>query len=174
MKKSTRGQHAATLPLLQDASGAYSPTQAQLSEAEILAAAEAIIERRFYRQASLSCPEDAAAFLRAKLVLQPHELFGGLFLDQRHRVIAWQVLFTGTIDGCSVHPREVIRQALAYNAAAVILAHQHPSGCPEPSQADVQLTRRLRDALALVDIRVLDHLVIGAQETVSLAQRDLL
>ena len=116
--------------LLRDANGDYIVTRFLLSETDILSAAEEIIERRFYRQAALSSPEDAEAFLRAKLALEPHEVFGALFLDQRHKVITWLPLFNGSIAGCSVHPREVIRQVLAYNAAAVIFAHQHPSGAP--------------------------------------------
>jgi DNA repair protein RadC len=89
-------------------------------------------------------------------------------------VIVFEEMFRGTIDGASVHPREVVRRALQHNAAAVILAHNHPSGVAEPSRADIQLTRRLSDALALVDIRVLDHLVIGDGDGVSLAERGLL
>ncbi|MGB5209269.1 MAG: JAB domain-containing protein, partial [Gammaproteobacteria bacterium] len=94
--------------------------------------------------------------------------------DNRNRLIGLEELFRGTIDGASVYPREVVRQALAHNAAAVILAHNHPSGVAEPSQADEAITRRLKNALALVDIRVLDHLVIGDGEAVSFAERGLL
>ena len=98
-----------------------------------------------------------------------------MFLDNRHRVIAFEELFTGTIDGTSVHPREVVRTALFHNAAAVILAHNHPSGVAEPSQADEQITRRLKDALALVDVRTLDHIIIGdGDSSVSFAERGLL
>lgn len=160
--------------LVREADGRYRVARALLSEDEILQAAEAIIERRFHREATLKHPKDAVAFLRAKLIRREEEAFGCLFLDNRHRVIAWRVLFHGTIDGCTVHPREVVRQALAFNAAAVIFAHQHPSGCAEPSPADESLTRRLCDALALVDVRVLDHLVIGAGDAVSLAERGML
>jgi DNA repair protein RadC len=101
-------------------------------------------------------------------------VFTCLFLDNRHRVIECEELFRGTIDGASVHPREVVKRALQLNAAALILAHNHPSGVAEPSQADQQLTRRLREALGLVDIRVLDHLVVGDGEAVSFAERGLL
>ena len=100
-----------------------------------------------------------------------HELFCCLFLDNRHRVICCEELFRGTINGASVHPREVVRRALEHNAAALILAHNHPSGVAEPSQADIQITHRLRDALALVDIRVLDHMIVGDGEISSLAER---
>ena len=100
--------------------------------------------------------------------------FGVLFLDNRHRVLAFEELFRGTIDGASVHPREVVRRALQLNAAAVILSHNHPSGVAEPSQADRQITARLREALDLVGIRVLDHLVVGDGDCCSLADRGLL
>jgi DNA repair protein RadC len=112
--------------------------------------------------------------LQARLQDRPYEVFCCLFLDNRNRVIRLEELFRGTIDGASVHPREVVRQALACNAAAVILAHNHPSGIAEPSQADEFITRRLRGALALVDIRVLDHLIIGDGTAVSFAERGLL
>lgn len=120
---------------------------------------------------ALGNPDDTRRFLQARLRHHPYEVFACLFLDNRHRVIEFQELFRGTIDGASVYPREVVRQALAVNAAAVIFAHNHPSGVAEPSNSDYQLTRRLREALGLVDIRVLDHLVIGDGQTVSLAER---
>jgi DNA repair protein RadC len=103
-----------------------------------------------------------------------HELFGCLFLDNRHRVLEFSELFRGTIDGTSVYPREVVKEALKLNAAAVILAHNHPSGVAEPSQADERITRRLKAALELVDIRLLDHLIVGDGGTTSLAARGLL
>ena len=102
------------------------------------------------------------------------EIFSVLYLDNRHRVICMEELFAGTIDGASVHPREVVKLALARNAAAVILAHNHPSGVAEPSQADELITVRIRDALALVDIRVLDHIVVGNGACVSMAERGLI
>jgi DNA repair protein RadC len=129
---------------------------------------------RLQRGPALSDPAEAESFLQASLRDLGHELFVCLFLDNRHRVICYEPLFRGTIDGATVHPREVLRQALACDAAAVILAHNHPSGVAEPSDADCRITRRLSDALALVDIRVLDHLIIGDGECVSLAQRGLI
>jgi len=122
----------------------------------------------------LRSPEDTRRFLTSRLGTYPHEVFAGLFLDNRHRVIRYRELFRGTIDGAAVYPREVVRQALEDNAAAVIFAHNHPSGVAEPSQADVSLTRRLKEALGLVDIRVLDHMVIGHGEVISLAERGLM
>lgn len=126
------------------------------------------------RGEAVTSPDATRAYLRARLRDVPHEVFGCVFLDTRHRVIAFEELFNGTIDGASVHPREVLRRALDHNAAAVILAHNHPSGVAEPSAADRAITRRLRDALGLVDVRVLDHLVIGDGEAVSMAERGLI
>ena len=122
----------------------------------------------------LRSPEDTRRFLTSRLGTYPHEVFAGLFLDNRHRVIHARELVRGTIDGAAVYPREVVRQALEDNAAAVIFAHNHPSGVAEPSQADISLTRRLKEALGLVDIRVLDHMVVGHGEVVSLAERGLM
>ena len=112
-------------------------------------------------------------FLQARLQHLGHEVFCCLFLDNRHRVLRFEELFRGTIDGTSVYPREVVKEALAVNAAAVILAHNHPSGVAEPIQADERITRRLKSALELVDIRLLDHLIIGDGTTTSLASRGL-
>ncbi len=97
-----------------------------------------------------------------------------IFLDNRHRIIAFEELFQGTIDGASVHPRVIVRRALELNAAAGIMVHNHPSGVAEPSQADIQITDRVKSALAIVDVRILDHIVVSDEETVSLAERGLL
>ncbi len=126
------------------------------------------------RSDPLTSPEATRRFLQARLRDLPHEVFAALFLDNRHRVIRYEELFRGTIDGASVHPREVVKAALKLNAAALIFAHNHPSGVAEPSHADERLTRRLRDALGLVDIRVLDHVVVGDGQMVSFAERGLL
>ena len=122
----------------------------------------------------LANPMATRDYLRAQLRDRDHEVFCCLFLDNRHRVLAFDEVFRGTIDGASVHPRDVVKLALARNAAAVILAHNHPSGVAEPSQADEMITGRLRDALALVDIRVLDHIVVGDAVCVSFAERGLI
>ncbi|MEM9604265.1 MAG: DNA repair protein RadC [Pseudomonadota bacterium] len=119
----------------------------------------------------LDNPHAAADVLRAELAHLSHEVFACLWLDNRHRVLAFEVLFRGTLDSASVYPREVVKRALAVNAAAVIFAHNHPSGCAEPSAADRDITGALRRALALVSVRVLDHLVVGVSDTVSLAER---
>ena len=122
---------------------------------------------------ALTSPRAARDFLVARLRDRDHEVFCCLFLDTRHRLLGFDELFRGTLDGASVHPREVVKTALARNAAAVILAHNHPSGVAEPSQADEIITTRLRDALALVDIRLLDHLIVGDGTCASLAERGL-
>ena len=145
------------------------------------AALQAALElaRRHYQQlmmhgSALANPRATREFLRMRLRDLPHEVFCCVYLDNRHRVIGFEELFRGTIDGASVHPREVVKQALSRNAAAVILCHNHPSGTAEPSQADELITRRLKEALGLVDIRVLDHLVVGDGVCESFAERGLL
>jgi DNA repair protein RadC len=132
------------------------------------------LESTLRRDTILNSPEVTRTFLKAKLRHHSREIFACLFLDNRHRVIAWEELFGGTIDGASVHPREVVKRALHHNAAAVIFAHNHPSGVAEPSHADRAITVRLRDALSLVDVRVLDHFVVGDGDVVSFAERGLL
>jgi DNA repair protein RadC len=131
------------------------------------------LQEQLQREDILENPDTTRQFLASRLRHLPHEVFACLFLDNRHRVIVFEELFRGTIDGASVHPREVVRRALQHNAAAIILAHNHPSGIAEPSRADIQLTRRLVDALALIDVRVLDHIVVGDGNGVSLAERGL-
>ena len=101
---------------------------------------------------------------------EPHEVFGCLFLDTRHRVLTFEVLFQGSIDSTTVYPRQVIKRALAHNAAAVILCHNHPSGICEPSPADRVVTRRLQEALELIDVRVLDHFIVGEGDPLSMAE----
>ncbi len=138
-----------------------------------------LLARRYFEQslpagATIRSPADTEAFLLARLRHLAHERFCCLYLDNRHRVLHFDELFRGTIDGTSVYPREVVKEALAVNAAAVILAHNHPSGVAEPSQADERITRRLKSALELVDIRLLDHLIIGDGGATSLASRGLL
>ncbi|MBD3671071.1 MAG: DNA repair protein RadC [Gammaproteobacteria bacterium] len=120
---------------------------------------------------ALCSPDDTRRFLTAQIRHYPYEVFACLFLDNRNRVIAFEELFRGTINGASVHPREVVRRTLAHNAAALILAHNHPSGVAEPSQSDRRLTERLKQALELVEVRVLDHIVVGDGEQISFAER---
>jgi DNA repair protein RadC len=135
--------------------------------------------RRYLRErlrpgVTIGSPADSRDYLLATLRDRPHEVFCCLFMDNRHRVLAFDELFRGTIDAAAVYPREIVKQALARNAAAVILAHNHPSGIAEPSQSDQLITRRIRDALELVDVRLLDHFVIGDNNCVSLASRGML
>lgn len=125
-------------------------------------------------QPSLRNPLESGDYLRARLRDLPYEVFACLYLDNRNRVLAFEELFRGTVDGASVHPREVVRACLKHNAAAVIFAHNHPSGVAEPSSADQAVTRELGQALRLVGVRVLDHLVIGDAEPVSMAARGML
>ncbi|MEM7279617.1 MAG: DNA repair protein RadC [Pseudomonadota bacterium] len=146
-----------------------------------LAALKALpeIAARYYEERlpagqAIRSPDDTLRFLTVRLRDRPYELFCCLYLDNRHRVIRFEELFRGTIDGASVYPREVVKAALRVNAAALILAHNHPSGVAEPSQADERITKRLKAALALVDIRLLDHLVIGDGESTSLSARGLI
>jgi DNA repair protein RadC len=122
---------------------------------------------------SLASPRATRDFLSSQLRDLEHEVFVCLYLDKRHRLIQYQELFRGTIDGASVHPREIVKLALQRNSAAIIIAHNHPSGVPEPSHADELITQRVKEALALVDIRLLDHIIIGDGASVSLAERGL-
>lgn len=129
------------------------------------------LESRLQRGEALANPDDTRRYLESRLKSYSQEVFACLFLDNRHRIICFEEMFYGTIDGASVHPREVVRRALSHNAAAIIVTHNHPSGVAEPSRADRALTRRLREATALVDVRLLDHVVVGDGETVSFAER---
>ena len=122
----------------------------------------------------LESPAAAGDYLLARMKALPNEVFACLYLDARHRVVGFRELFSGSIDSASVHPREIVRSCLETNAAAVILAHNHPSGVAEPSAADGAITRRVSDALGLIDVRVLDHLVVGESAIVSMAARGLL
>ena len=132
------------------------------------------LEERVRRSDALTSPAHTSRFLCARLRSRPYEVFACLFLDNRHRVIHFEEMFRGTIDGASVHPREVVKRALELNAAALIAAHNHPSGVAEPSRSDRAITSKLHDALALVDVRLVDHFVIGDGEVVSFAERGLL
>lgn len=128
------------------------------------------LERSVPTAVPLRNPEDASACFRARLADLPHEAFACLFLDTRHRMIGFEILFRGTIDGAPIYPREVLKRALHHNAAAIIAGHNHPSGDCAPSQADRTITRRLQESLALVDIRLLDHIVVAPGCSRSLAQ----
>jgi DNA repair protein RadC len=148
---------------------------ARASDTEIVREALRILDKqlRATDEIYLTSPTTVRDYLRLQLATRECEIFAVLFLTNRHRVIAFEELFRGTIDGATVHPREVVKEVLRHNAAAVILCHNHPSGASEPSRADEAITRRLTEALALVDVRVLDHLIVGETIT-SFAERGLL
>ncbi|EDS7008723.1 DNA repair protein RadC [Salmonella enterica subsp. diarizonae] len=142
------------------------------SEQHTVRAALALLERQLREPgASFISNHAVRDWLRLQLATQEREEFTALFLDNQHRLIAHETLFTGTINHTQVHPREVVKAALKHNCAAVIVAHCHPSGLAEPSNADRQITERLRQALNLVDIRLLDHLVVGGMDIVSFAEK---
>ena len=140
----------------------------------IIAKALRILEQRLRNGEPLTSPHAARDYLRLSLGERQHEVFVIILLDAQHRVLSMEELFRGTLTQTCVYPREVVKAALKANAAAVIFAHNHPSGVAQPSQADELLTRTLKDALSLVDIRVLDHLIVGGVHTISLAERGLL
>jgi DNA repair protein RadC len=153
------------------------PAQAPAAVADnlIIEQAKIILQNRMARATDpLSSPQMVKDHLIMHIALLEHEVFGMLHLDNRHRLIEDEQLFRGTLDGASGYPREVAKSMLAHNSAAVILYHNHPSGVPEPSQADQTLTRRLQDTSRLIDVRVLDHIVVGGTETVSFAERGLI
>ena len=141
---------------------------------ELLDFAHQLLRENYQREYSITSPDEFRNLLSVQLGAREHEIFWIAFLDNRHRVIAMEEMFHGTLDGASVYPREVVKSALAHNAAAVIFAHNHPSGVAEPSQADRALTRRLVEALRLVEIRVLDHFVVGGTDCISFAERGLI
>ncbi|MFJ2365006.1 DNA repair protein RadC [Pseudomonas sp. NPDC087697] len=136
----------------------------------VLEMARRHLAERLRRDSVLKSPIEVRNYLKAMLRHEPHEVFGCLFLDSRHRVLAFEILFRGSIDSASVYPRQVVKRALAHNAAALILCHNHPSGSAEPSQADRALTKRLQEALDLVDVRVLDHFIVGDGDPLSMAE----
>jgi DNA repair protein RadC len=145
------------------------------SDDQIIETARAIAERNYVgTKVSLTTPRATHDFLIMQFATMEHELFAVVFLDTRHRVITVEIMFRGTIDGASVYPREVMKAALKHNAAALIFAHNHPSGVAEPSQADEIITTRLVQALAFVDIRVLDHVIVAGTRTTSFLERGLM
>ncbi|MGV7166480.1 RadC family protein [Xanthomonas axonopodis] len=153
----------ARLPGLGPASACKLAAAMELAQRHLMSALE--------RGEALSDPPSVGRYFSQRLRARAYEVFAVLFLDNRHRAIAFEELFTGTIDGADIHPREVVRRALLHNAAAVIVGHNHPSGNPEPSEADRAVTKRLLDSLELVDVRLLDHFVIGDGRPVSFAER---
>lgn len=156
--------------MIKDGRGRYR----MATDQEILAAARAVMNRRLQRGVKLTSPDLTREFLQVRLGHHEHEVFAVIWLDNRHRVIAFEELFHGTIDGATVHPREVVKACMRFNAAACILAHNHPSGATEPSQADMRITQRLKETLGLLDVRILDHFIVGEGPAYSLAEQGLL
>lgn len=145
------------------------------SEQAIIDAALSILEAKLSLESVVvDSPSVARRFCRLQIGMLPHEVFAVMFLTNQHQLISFKTLFRGTIDGASVYPREVVKEALAVNAASVVLSHNHPSGICEPSDADIQITKRLVEALGLVDIRVLDHMIVSPRDSMSFAERGLL
>ncbi|HKA38624.1 MAG TPA: DNA repair protein RadC [Burkholderiales bacterium] len=142
--------------------------------AAVMEMARRVLKEKLERGSALGSPQAVRDYLRLKLQERPHEIFVGVFLDAQNRVLAVEELFRGTLTQTSVYPREVVKRALYHNAAAVIFAHNHPSGIAEPSRSDETLTQALKQSLALVDVKVLDHFVIGAGAAMSFAERGLL
>ncbi len=146
-----------TKMLVCDDSGTYRDATAR----EILTAARTAATRLYKHGHYFTAPDAVKTFATAKLAGRDAECFSVIFLDNKHKMLSFREMFHGTIDGASVHPREVVKAALLENAAAVIFAHNHPSGVTDPSQADIRITQRLKDALALIEVRVLDHVIVG-------------
>ncbi|KJS09983.1 MAG: hypothetical protein VR73_00485 [Gammaproteobacteria bacterium BRH_c0] len=145
-----------------------------LNEEDVLTTAKTIMESRFARSHYLTSPDITRQYLTLALANEPREVFAIILLDSHHGVLGLETLFYGTIDGASVYPREIVKTALDANAAAVILVHNHPSGHPEPSQADQQITDKIVNALQTVDVRTLDHLIVAGSAVLSFAERGLL
>ena len=173
MKRQARGKvQPPSVPLFANEAG--SSARGKVEEDMIIQQALGILETRCCPGEPMCSPETVSRYLRLKLGNLKNECFAVLYTNARHEVVQFREHFHGTIDGASVYPRVIVQTALEVNAATVILAHNHPSGVAEPSEADRQITRKLIQALALVDVRVLDHLVVTAKDVVSLAERGLL
>lgn len=143
-------------------------------ETKVIAEAFSIMERLVSKNDFFTRPAASAEYLQLRLGAKEREVFSVMFLNTQHQLIACEDMFFGTIDGASIYPREVVKRALAHNAGAVIFGHNHPSGKTEPSSADIAITRRLKEALELVDVRVLDHIVVSASGWQSMANRGLI
>ena len=153
--------------------GTYLVTEL-IHEEDLLTIANQIARQKLAKGEAITDKHLAQQALQTLLQSREHEVFAMLFLDNQHRILAYEELFRGTLSSASVYPREVVKRALALNAAALMLVHNHPSGYPEPSRADIEITHRLQTALELVDIRLMDHLVVATEGIVSLAERGYL
>ena len=149
-------------------------TPAVSSEDAIIAKALAILDSRMRKTGqAFGCPDDVKAYCCLNIGTLPHEVFGVLFLDAKHRLLAYEEMFRGTITQTSVYPREVVKAAIAHNSVAVVLTHNHPSGSTDPSRADTALTQTLKSALAMIDVKVLDHVIVSGGQSLSMAERGL-
>ena len=153
---------------IRDTKGVYHAVR----QDDVIEKAVQCIQRQFRRGKQMSCANTSKDYAQLLLAGHDQEVFAVMFMHSRHCILACEEMFYGTIDGASVYPREVVKAALRHNASAVILAHNHPSGDPEPSQADIQITRRLKDALHLIDVRILDHIIVG-KTALSMAEKGL-
>lgn len=152
----------------------YYEVSSEVSEQDILDMAEKLIRRKFQKRKQLCSSRETKQYLTIQMSKYEHEVFGVIFLDAQNRILSCDILFRGTIDGAAVYPREVVKQCLKFNAAATIFFHNHPSGIPEPSLADRSITKTLVNALNMIDVKVLDHLVVGGTDVTSFAERGLI
>jgi len=159
--------------ILSEEDGTYN-IKPNITKQEIIALANQLIDTLFAKGEIITSPEDTRSYLKVQLGHLEHEVFAVLLLNNKHQIIHFEKLFRGTIDGASVYPREIVKLALKHNAAAIIISHNHPSGNPEPSDADINITNRVKEACALVDIRLLDHIIVGSGKSASLAERGVL
>ncbi len=158
---------------IDETNGTYT-VASPVTEKDILSMARRLAKNRLAKGCILDRPSAAFIYLQVLMGNYEHEVFGSLFLDNQHRIISFEELFQGSLNVTNIHPREVVKRALGLNAAAVIFVHNHPSGEPEPSDADKKITVQLRETLNLIDVRVLDHIVVGANECVSMTERGLI
>ena len=164
---------AEDLPLVEYETNQFQ-TSKPMSLEQLCSAMSFLLARQFEHETVLTSPDMTRSYLVSRLAGFEREVFSCIHLNNQHCVIAYEELFYGTIDGASVYPREVVKSCLKYNSTAVIFAHNHPSGNPEPSQSDLSITAKLKQALGLVDIRVLDHIIVSGSKTTSFAEKGLL
>ena len=154
--------------------GCIPSSASKAAEDKVIQSALDILRRRYKRDTVFASPSDSINYLKLHCANYEHEVFGIIHLDNRNRVIDIEELFQGTIDGCSVYPRQVVKSVLQHNAAAILLFHNHPSGVAEPSQADIAITHRLKTALATIDVRILDHIIVAGDDNTSFNDRGLI
>ncbi|RMQ98656.1 putative DNA repair protein [Pseudomonas savastanoi pv. glycinea] len=168
------GEHLMKLHSINEAIADMDSIARSIEDEMIQDALEILDHRLFTHETALESPPDVASYLKLKLAAEEHEAFAVVFLNAKHQPLVFEILFRGSIDCAAIYPRQVVKRALAHNAAAVIISHNHPSGCTEPSSADITLTTRVRDALSLVDVRLVDHFIVGSGKPLSFAERGLI